>query len=172
MNALQSNEPRRIGVRCPRSLLPSLSHETITISKPMRLIAVGGRPQLVNENQQIMKNTNQELHGPMAKASSRGVFPNRLRVTTCALSFLLLPQFGGAAERQVLPGHVSAAIAGLQPVERLAGTNRLDLILGLPLRNQEALTNFLEQLYDPASTNYRRYLSVEQIRQRFGSTIE
>ncbi|MGA2281243.1 MAG: hypothetical protein ABSG80_13165 [Verrucomicrobiota bacterium] len=46
-----------------------------------------------------------------------------------------------AAPRQVMRGHVPAAAAGLKPTGIFAGTNRLNPAIGLPLRNQEALTN-------------------------------
>jgi hypothetical protein len=64
-----------------------------------------------------------------------------------------------AAGSQWLSGHVPAATAGLQAVGRLPATNRLSLALALPLRNQEQLAGFLRDLYDPASTNYHRYLT-------------
>src|SRR5208283_6167451 len=41
---------------------------------------------------------------------------------------------------------------------------------GLPLRNQEELTNLLEQIYDPARTNYHHYLTPEEFTARFGPT--
>jgi len=46
---------------------------------------------------------------------------------------------GVAAERQVLHGHVPAAVArfNLQPTGQLPATNRLALAIGLPLRNPE-----------------------------------
>ncbi len=75
-----------------------------------------------------------------------------------------------AAENQVLPDHVPAALARLQPVARLPGTNRLDLAIGLPWRNRAALTNLLQQLYDPTSTHYRHYLTPEQFTEMFGPT--
>jgi hypothetical protein len=52
-----------------------------------------------------------------------------------------------------------------------APTN-LHLAIGLPLRNQQALTNFLQELYDPASANYQKYLSSEEFTERFGPTDE
>jgi uncharacterized repeat protein (TIGR03803 family) len=58
----------------------------------------------------------------------------------------------------------------LQPVGRLPGANRLNLAIGLPLRNQAELTALLEQLYDPASPQYRHYLTPEQFTERFGPT--
>ena len=64
------------------------------------------------------------------------------------------PATGQTAERQLLHGHVPAAVARLAPVGRLAGSTRLNLAIGLPLRNREALASLLTQLYDPASPNY------------------
>src|SRR6266568_7422768 len=91
-----------------------------------------------------------------------------LRPAVClALSLLLVTPIG-AVERQSLSGHVPAAAVRSQPVGRLPGSSRLNLAIGLPLRNQAALTSLLEQLYDPASAQYRHYLSPEQFAERFG----
>ena len=84
------------------------------------------------------------------------------------LALLLLVARVNAAERQVLPGHVPANVAALQPTSRLNATNRLDLVVALPLRNREDLTNLLQQVYDPASTNFHHYLSSPQFTERFG----
>jgi uncharacterized repeat protein (TIGR03803 family) len=73
-----------------------------------------------------------------------------------------------AVERQTLRGHVPAAAKRSQPVGRLPGSTHLNLAIGLPLRDQEGLTNLLQQLYDPASPAYRRYLTPEQFAERFG----
>ena len=67
-----------------------------------------------------------------------------------------------AAPRQVLRGHVPAAVTRLQPMGLLAGTNRLNLAIGLPLRNLEALTHLLRQIHDPASANFRHLLKLKQ----------
>jgi hypothetical protein len=94
---------------------------------------------------------------------------NRLRfILVCILSFLAVGV--RATERQVLRGHVPAAVARLQPLGALPGTNRLLLAIGLPLHNQEALTNLLRQIYDPASGGYRQYLTPEQFTRAFGPT--
>ena len=87
------------------------------------------------------------------------------------LSLLLLTR-AWAVERQLLTGHIPSATARLQPVGRLAGSSRLNLAIGLPLRNQEALTTLLEQLYDTASPQYRHYLSPEQFTEKFGPAKE
>src|ERR1035437_7214433 len=97
----------------------------------------------------------------------------------CALplfSLVWLMVFGlalaaAAAERQQLNGrHVPAAVARLAPVGDLPGSQRLNLAIGLPLRNQPELDSLLQDLYDPANPNYRRYLTPEQFTERFGPT--
>lgn len=77
-----------------------------------------------------------------------------------------------AAAQQILHGHVPEVVARLhlQPIGRLQASDRLNLAIGLPLRNKEALNNLLEQLYDPASTNYHHYLTPPQFTERFGPT--
>src|ERR1035437_4070636 len=75
-----------------------------------------------------------------------------------------------ARARQTLRGHVPPALGQLRALERLAGTNRLNLVIGLPLRNREALDSLLGQLYDPASPDYHQYLTPGQFAERFGPT--
>ncbi|MGA2242042.1 MAG: protease pro-enzyme activation domain-containing protein [Verrucomicrobiota bacterium] len=75
-----------------------------------------------------------------------------------------------AAERQFIHGHILEAVSHLQQIGRFPGTNRLNLAIGLPLRNQEALDNLLQQIYDPASPNFRQYLTPEQFTEKFGPT--
>ena len=72
--------------------------------------------------------------------------------------------------RQRLHGHIPEAVSHLQPIGRFPGTNRLNLAIGLPLRNEEALDNLLQQIYDPASPNFRQYLMPEQFTEMFGPT--
>jgi subtilase family serine protease len=77
-----------------------------------------------------------------------------------------------ANAQQVLTGHVPHAVAESRAVTRLAGTSRLNLAIGLPLRNQNALDELLAQLSDPASPNFGHYLSAEQFAAQFGPTEE
>jgi uncharacterized repeat protein (TIGR01451 family) len=75
-----------------------------------------------------------------------------------------------AAETQVLHGHVPRAVAAfkLPAIGQLPRTNRLNLAIGLPLRNQQALSQLLTQIYDPTSPNYRHYLTPKQFTEMFG----
>jgi len=75
-----------------------------------------------------------------------------------------------AAGRQTLHGHVPAAVAGLQPLERLDASRHLNLAIGLPPRNPDVLKGLLQDLYDPASPNYHQYLTPAQFTERFGPT--
>ena len=87
-----------------------------------------------------------------------------------SLIWLAASVSGWAATRQTLAGHVPAAVARLQPVDRLSRATRLDLTIGLPLRNKDALTNLLHDLYDPASPRYHQYLTAEKFAERFAPT--
>ena len=70
----------------------------------------------------------------------------------------------------LLPGHLPAVVPSLQPLARLNGSTRLKLSINLPLHNWEALTNLLEELYDPASPRFHHYLTPEEFDARFGPT--
>src|SRR3974390_1249957 len=76
-----------------------------------------------------------------------------------------------ATETRTLHGHVPRAVANLAPVGRLPGSQRLNLALGLPLRNREALTNLLQELYDPSSPQYHQFLTPEQFAEQFSPSI-
>jgi uncharacterized repeat protein (TIGR03803 family) len=75
-----------------------------------------------------------------------------------------------AAERQVLSVHLPAVATNLPPIGRLPGSTNLDLAIGLPLRNQQTLSNLLQQIYSPASPHYHHYLTPEQFAAQFGPT--
>src|SRR5271163_3497635 len=74
------------------------------------------------------------------------------------------------APLKTLRGHVPEAVRHLTPKENLPGTNQLRLAIGLPLRDPVGLDAFLAQVYDPASPNYRQYLTVAEFTARFGPT--
>ncbi|HTJ00292.1 MAG TPA: protease pro-enzyme activation domain-containing protein, partial [Dongiaceae bacterium] len=74
------------------------------------------------------------------------------------------------APLRTLSGHVQPQAARLPAVGRVDVSQRLNLAIGLPLRNQAQLTQALNQIYDPASPNWHHYLSVEQFTEQFGPT--
>lgn len=80
----------------------------------------------------------------------------------CATSFAL-----SAAE---LNGHIPAHLEKFAKVSPLATNIVLSLSFGLPLHNQAALDQLLLDLYNPGSTNYHKFLSVDEFATRFGPT--
>lgn len=87
-----------------------------------------------------------------------------------ALSLALLPGIVAAQEMKTLHSNVPAVISRLRlnPVGQLPLDTNLNLAISLPLRNENALDNLMEQVYDPRSTNYHRYLTPGQFNARFG----
>lgn len=75
-----------------------------------------------------------------------------------------------AANEHVLHNHANAAVSKLAPLGRLPAASQLNLVIGLPLRNQDQLTNLFQQLYDPTSTNFHRFLTPAQFTAQFGPT--
>jgi subtilase family serine protease len=73
---------------------------------------------------------------------------------------------------QVLQGHVPPEVAkfNLQATGRLPATDRLQLVIVLPPRNQETLLQLVQQVQDPASTNFHHYLTPQQFTEQFGPT--
>jgi hypothetical protein len=91
------------------------------------------------------------------------------------LTLSQLPQSNystNSGNRQQLHGEVPAAInnLGLQPINRLAKTKQLNLVIALPLRNQDALRQLISEIYDPSSPEYHHYLSPEEFNMQFGPT--
>ena len=96
-----------------------------------------------------------------------------MRFTWCAAIGILILSLGlsaQAAPRKTLRGHVPSAVSRLTPNGRYAATNRLELAIGLPLRNQAELDELIGQLYDPTSPNYHKYLTPQEYTERFGPT--
>ena len=75
-----------------------------------------------------------------------------------------------AAELQTIPEKISGVVTKMTPVRHSSRWKTLNLTIGLPLRDRAGLTNLLQQLYDPASTNYHHFLTPEQFAERFGPT--
>jgi Pro-kumamolisin, activation domain/Malectin domain len=75
---------------------------------------------------------------------------------------------------QSLHHHVRQAVTSGQAalVKALPATQPLNVIIQLELRNQDELTNFLQQLNDPSSPNFRNYLSVDQFTAQFAPSVE
>jgi hypothetical protein len=92
---------------------------------------------------------------------------SRLSLILAALiAASLLIATAPAQQRQTLQTHL--AVPGAQPIGRMPGSQRLHLAITLPLSNEDQLDELLQQLYDPASPNYRHFLTVPQFTEQFG----
>ena len=94
-----------------------------------------------------------------------------LIISELAMSQVAQSNFSiNSGNRQYLHGEVPEAInsLGLEPLNRLAGTKQLHLVISLPLRNQDALKQLIQEIYNPSSPNYHKYLTPEEVNQRFG----
>ena len=89
-----------------------------------------------------------------------------------AVAGMALAAQAAAPGTKQLSGHVPAVVSQLSPTGRVGATNTLHLAIGLPLRNQAALDTLLQQVYDPASTNYHRYLAPAEFTAQFGPTAQ
>ncbi len=95
--------------------------------------------------------------------------PNALLLAAVLLASVVSPR-PFEAGTQSLRGNVPKVVPELKAVGELPGTQRLDIVIGLPLRNRAALTNLLGQLYDPNSRQYHHFLTPEQFTEKFGPT--
>jgi len=97
---------------------------------------------------------------------------NLARVPVLALTLIFAAFIASAqpVSRVILPGHVPASVSRLAPIGRLESGTELNLAISLPLHNLEALTNLLEQIYDPASPQFHHYLAPDEFDARFGPT--
>ena len=91
-----------------------------------------------------------------------------LSVCVAALPLTAAPVPAGA--QQMLPGHIPHAVAASRVLDKLPDATRLNLAIGLPLRNQAELDQLLTQLADPESAQFGHYLSAEQFAAEFGPT--
>jgi len=77
-----------------------------------------------------------------------------------------------ATNRQLAPGHVPEVVKHLQPAGDLAAETRLNLAIGLPLRNGQTLGKLMRNLYDPASPIYHHFLTPKEFAALFSPTEE
>jgi Pro-kumamolisin, activation domain/Domain of unknown function (DUF5011)/Viral BACON domain/Immunoglobulin I-set domain len=98
-------------------------------------------------------------------------FPRLFFAITIGLTLIFsLSASAQTPPRKFLHGHVPPAATKLRAIGFLPATNQMRLAIGLPLRNEAALDEFLQQLYDPASPNFRKYLTPQQFTEQFGPT--
>ena len=97
-------------------------------------------------------------------------FSRPMQLTLVGLVLCFVTAAVAESNQRALTGHVPLATKSAALVGDLPSSTELRLAIGLPLHDRQGLEDLLRQLYDPASTNYQRYLSVEQFVARFGPT--
>lgn len=91
-------------------------------------------------------------------------------LTLLAFSLPTSAQTAAAPPLQVLPNHVPQIVRARSApfLGPLSGSKKMQLSIVLPLRNQDRLQQLLVRLYDPASSDYHKFLSVEEFTEEFG----
>ena len=74
-----------------------------------------------------------------------------------------------AGARQQLTGHVTPDMLQAPLVGRVPSDTELTITVGLVMKNEAALVETAEQIADPASSSYRKYLTPEQFGDLFGA---
>jgi subtilase family serine protease len=98
-----------------------------------------------------------------------GFLAGRWIGAAAALAFLFArPAF--AQEKRGLYGSVPPEALRSLPVGVVPSSQRLDLAISLPLRNQATLDYALQELYNPASPYFHQWLTSEQFTELFGPT--
>jgi subtilase family serine protease len=95
---------------------------------------------------------------------------NYLAAAVCASTFFFLATTAQAEQRPTMTTHVpQVVVSGVAPlVGHLPAEQRLSLAISLPIRNQSELDDLLQRLYDPRSSSFHKYLSVQEFADRFG----
>src|SRR5580658_3083210 len=91
-------------------------------------------------------------------------------LVVCILFFSLLTRSLSAQQRQALQTKAAAPV-GTKLIGRMPASQQLSLAITLPLRNQEQLQTLLQQLEDPTSPNYHKYLTSAQFTEEFGPSV-
>ncbi len=97
--------------------------------------------------------------------------PSVLKVLWLLVAGTLAGSAGAAVPGLVtLSGHVPSVVSSQSSLGQLPGTNRLHLAIGLALQNQAGLDALLREISDPASPNFRHYLTTAEFAAQFGPT--
>jgi uncharacterized protein (TIGR03437 family) len=95
-----------------------------------------------------------------------------LTLTMAAFVPVLFPLPCLAAPRRAVGNQVPTPVANrsVHAIGRYPGSTFLEVAVGLPLKDNQGLQAFIDDIYNPASPNYKRYLTVEEFTERFGPT--
>jgi subtilase family serine protease len=102
--------------------------------------------------------------------NTAGNVVSRWCATLGLVTAMLVAITAQAESHLTMTRHVPEAVADGKAhlIGQLPATQHLSLAISLPLRNENGLNDLLEQIYNPQSSSYRRYLSVPEFTERFG----
>src|SRR5689334_15409140 len=89
-------------------------------------------------------------------------------VATCAALSLICPLLANAKPRT----HIPAAVAHSKAVGHMETKQTVRLAIGLAPKDRQAINDFVDSLYDPASPNYHHFITPEEFGARFGASAE
>ncbi len=97
----------------------------------------------------------------------------RLAALVCAAAFMLIT-IPTQAQQPLLTHHVREEVANgkAQLIGRLPATQTLRFDIVLPLSDRTGLQSFVQDVQDPTSSSYRRFLTPEEFTARFGPSQE
>ncbi|MFZ0817805.1 MAG: protease pro-enzyme activation domain-containing protein [Candidatus Sulfotelmatobacter sp.] len=98
----------------------------------------------------------------------------RLAAFICAAAFMLITIPTQAQQQPLLTHHVREEVANgrAQLVGQLPATQTLRFDIVLPLSDRAGLQSFVQDVQDPTSSSYRRFLTPEEFTARFGPSEE
>ena len=103
------------------------------------------------------------------------MIPRLAKFLFAIVAMVLCVSFVSQAQSQTLLTHhvrQTTVNGQAQFVAKLPATQSMRIDVVLPIRNQAELDNFLQELYDPSSPFYHRFLTVKEFTERFGPSQE
>ncbi len=90
-----------------------------------------------------------------------------LKVAAVALGMTAVCQAQTFLTHHVRPATINGQASFIAP---LPANQTMNLVVTLPLRNEAGLENFLQEVYDPNSSSYHQFLTVDQFTAQYGPT--
>src|SRR2546430_16228530 len=95
------------------------------------------------------------------------------RIAALFFALLLVGSTAGAApSRSKVHGSVSPSVAQATDDGREPASTKHEVLVGLALRNRDALEAFLQEVQDPSSPRYGQFLTQEEFNQSYAPTPE
>jgi subtilase family serine protease len=97
-----------------------------------------------------------------------------MRTTLLLATIALLGVCSAATQSmpRLVPGHIPHLAVPVKPIGTLDPQQPLDITFALSLRNSTELENLIQRLYDPASAEFRHYLTPNEFAVGYGPTLE